>query len=78
MSKAKREYVKTRQPDDHGKRDFLRALAEYFCKDQAKMSIYLEMGSEHAKTWARLRSLTPIRGYPTVDEAERMLSEFLR
>jgi hypothetical protein len=59
------------------KKKFIKRLAEYLVKDQAKKSIQLEMGSFDAKEWAALRSLTPLNGYPTVEEAERILMEFL-
>lgn len=59
------------------KQEFIKRLAEYLAKDQAKWSIKLEMGDENAKTWAALRSWTPLMGYPTIEEAEKLLTEFL-
>lgn len=59
------------------KNRFIKRLAEYLVKDQAKKSIQLEMGSPAAKEWAALRRETPLFGYPTVEEAERTLTEFL-
>ena len=56
---------------------FIKRLATYFATDQGKWSIRLEMGSEDAKTWASLRSYTPLMGYPSVEEAEKLLTEFL-
>jgi hypothetical protein len=67
-----------RTAEGQKKLSFIDALAEYLCKDQAKMSILLEMGNDHARHWARLRNLTPLNGYPTVEEAKRILVEFLR
>jgi hypothetical protein len=55
------------------KKKFIKRLAEYLVKDQARKSIQLEMGGPDAKEWASLRSLTPIKGYPTVEEAEQVL-----
>lgn len=57
---------------------FIKALANYLVRDQAKRSIQLEMGSSDAKEWAEMRSLTPLMGYPTVDEAVQVLKEFLK
>jgi hypothetical protein len=60
-----------------GKRLFVRALAEFLAGDQARKSIELEMGRPHALEWAALRHRSSLSGYPTVDEAERALTEFL-
>lgn len=60
------------------KEQFIKQLAEYLVGDQSKMSIFLEMGKPEAKKWADLRSTTPLFGYPTVDEAEKELTEFLK
>jgi hypothetical protein len=59
------------------KKRFIRQLAIFLVEDQVKKSIGLEMGKESAKQWAALRSTTPLHGYPTVEEAEEALSEFL-
>lgn len=56
---------------------FIQALAEYLVADQAKKSIELQMGKESAKQWLNLRSMTPLFGYPTVEEAVETLTEFL-
>lgn len=56
---------------------FIYRLSEYLTKDQAKWSIKLEMGSEDAKTWAAMRNLTPLFGYPTHQEAVELLTQFL-
>jgi hypothetical protein len=59
---------------------FIRALAEYFGgPNQVKMSIKLQMDPAwtEAVTWAKLRGLTPLFGYPTVEEVERVLTRFL-
>ena len=60
------------------KQIFIHRLAEYMVKDQAMKSIELEMGKPSAKEWAAMRSLTPLHGYPTVEEAEKVLTEFLK
>lgn len=67
-----------RDHPDTMKKAFIKRLAEYFVVDQAKWSIKLSMNSADAKTWSELRNLTPLRGYPTLEEAEKVLSEFLR
>ena len=60
------------------KQAFIRKLAEFLAgPNSAKYSIMLEMGREEAKEWAAMRDLTPLFGYPTVDEAEKILREFL-
>lgn len=48
---------------------FIRALAEYLVNDQARKSIELEMGKPCAVEWAKVRNLSPVRGWATVDEA---------
>lgn len=70
-TRQRREIVRQR------KKLFIRALAEYLVGDQTRLSIELEMGKPHAREWATLRSKTPLIGYPTVDEAEQVLADFL-
>jgi len=60
------------------KAQFIRVLAEYLARDPAKQSILLQMGDPHAHQWAKLRGPTPLSGYPTIDEAEETLREFLK
>lgn len=69
---------KVAEPKTDRKAEFVRALAEYLVGDQARKSIELEMGKESAKQWAKLRGAAPLMGYPTVEEAEKILTEFLR
>ncbi len=59
------------------KRLFVEALAKFLVDDQASKSILLEMGNRLAKDWAELRSKTPLRGYPTTEEATQILSDWL-
>lgn len=59
------------------KAKFVRALAEYLVGDQARQSILLEARAPEALAWLKLRSATPLFGYPTVDEAVETLTEFL-
>ena len=60
------------------KQAFIHKLAEFLAgPNSAKYSILLQMDTEEAKDWAALRGLTPLFGYPTVDEAEEILREFL-
>lgn len=56
---------------------FVRGLARYLVANQAMQSIRLEAGDRGAQEWAALRALTPLFGYPTVDEAEQRLSDWL-
>ncbi len=78
MKKTLKKAEKEEAPSNKDqKKKFIKKLAEYLVKDQAKKSIQLEMGSQDAKLWAELRSLTPIVGYPTVEEAEYVLTWFL-
>ena len=64
--------------DADRKKAFIRRLAVFLAGDQARKSIELQMGKPSAREWAELRDLTPLFGYPTVDEAESQLTEFLR
>ena len=57
---------------------FIRELAEFLTCNQSTMSVRLEMSRPDAIAWAKLRSHTPLYGYPTADEAEKALTEFLR
>lgn len=59
------------------KKKFVRALAEYLASDLAHKSILCQMGKSEGRQWAELWNASPLRGYPTVDEAEKMLTEFL-
>ena len=60
------------------KAEFIRGLAEFLVSGQATKSIELEMGEPSALAWSKLRSLTPIFGYSTVEEAIETLTEFLQ
>lgn len=57
--------------------EFIKKLARYLAGNQAQKSIELQMGKDSAKEWAELRSTTPLVGYPTVEEAEHVLTHFL-
>jgi hypothetical protein len=67
------------------KRPFVRALAELLAADAMKKSIMLEasarvpsaMWVSLIKEWAAVREQSPLFGYPSVDEAEKQLAEFL-
>lgn len=56
---------------------FIHEIADFLTKDQGKWSIKLEMGDEAAKRWASLRAASPLMGYPTLEEAEQLLTRFL-
>lgn len=61
------------------KAEFIRVLANYLAgPNQALKSMEFQMGQSHAKEWAELRQATPLFGYPTVDEAIKTLTEFLK
>jgi hypothetical protein len=57
---------------------FVQYLAEYLVADQVHKSILLQMRSPAALEWQKLRNATPVFGYPTVEEAEKELIEFLK
>ena len=57
--------------------EFVHALAAFLAGGQAMKSIELQMGKESAKQWAALRATTPLFGYPTIEEAEQTLREWL-
>jgi len=64
------------------KQKFIRQLAEYLAgTNQCRYSILLSQRGqlkECADDWAALRGLTPLFGYPSVEEAEKILTDFLR
>ena len=60
------------------KAEFVRLLAEFLSgKDQAAWSIKLEMKDPVAQIWAKLRAATPLFGWLSIEEAEKVLTEFL-
>lgn len=60
------------------KAEFIKALAKWLAgPNSAHMSILLEMKNPQAEMWARIRDATPISGWASVEEAERVLTEFL-
>jgi hypothetical protein len=59
------------------KKAFIKELARFLASNQAERSIKLQMGKQSAKEWAALRGTTPLFGYPTLEEAETVLTEFL-
>lgn len=56
---------------------FVKELANYLVGNQAHMSILLEMNNPLAQQWAKLRNATPVFGWVTVEEAEKILTSFL-
>lgn len=56
---------------------FVKALAQFLVADQAKKSMQLALGVEVGHQWRDLRMTTPLAGYPTVQEAEKQLAEWL-
>jgi len=59
------------------KEQFIKELAAYLTSDVALRSIGLQMGKPDAEQWARLINLTPLNGYATPEEAEKVLMDFL-
>ena len=59
------------------KRAFVRALAEYLAGDAAAMSAGLAARRPDAIRWQSIRSTTPLFGWQSVDEAERVLLDWL-
>lgn len=61
---------------------FIKALAKFLAGDQAKKGIMLQMPNAVAYSvvseWAELRGCTPLFGYQTVEEAEKILTKWLR
>jgi len=62
---------------------FIKQLAHFLVADQAGKSVMLEIEAVSApvipwaREWAKLRDATPLFGYPTVEEAEAALMDFL-
>ena len=59
------------------KRAFVRALSEYLAGDAAAMSAGLAARRPEALRWQQLRATTPLFGWQSVDEAERVLLDWL-
>ncbi len=51
----------------------IKALAEYLVENQAIKSVRLQMGQPDAQEWSKIRNLTEIRGWATVEEAVEIL-----
>jgi hypothetical protein len=60
------------------KEAFIRRLAHYLVVNQATRSIQLQLGRPEAMEWSEIRNLTPLFGYPTIDEAMKTLTAFLK
>ena len=60
------------------KENFIKVLAKFLTEDQVKKSIYLQMKDPGAEEWAKLRGATPLFGYPSIEESEEILKEFLK
>ena len=83
LKRARAAAKATRQEPDR-KALFIDALAEFLVGDQAGKSIALEVEAKvspiirWASAWAKLRNATPLFGYPTLEEAKKTLTEWLR
>lgn len=79
MAKKKVEKVKIIEKDQ--KALFIKRLAVFLAGDQGKKSIMLGMPDGLAfslvKEWADLRNATPLFGYQTIQESEKILTEWL-
>lgn len=58
-------------------REFVHHLAVFLAGDAARKSIDMQLGKPYANEWAALRNSTPLVGYPSVEEAEQQLIQFL-
>ena len=67
---GKKKQIETRRSQ------FIHELAIYLVQDQAIQSIKLEMNNPEAKIWQKIRCSTPLFGYPTVEEAEKVLDDW--
>lgn len=56
---------------------FIHELAEFLVANQVEYSIGLELKQREAQRWAKLRNAAPLYGYLTVEEGEKILTEFL-
>lgn len=68
----------------HQKAVFIRRLAQFLAGRVAEKSLALDdrpgflLARSFAQEWAELRGATPIFGNPTIEEAEKILVEFLK
>lgn len=60
------------------KQRMIKALAKFLVENQTQKSIELQMGKASAKEWAELRQNSNLMGYPTVEEAEKTLTELFK
>jgi len=60
------------------KQKFIHELAKYLVGNSAEKSIKLQMETKEGKEWANLLNHTPIFGWKTIEEAEEILTDFLR
>jgi hypothetical protein len=60
------------------KQEFVKVLAEYLAgSNSAYMSIMLQMENHQAIVWSNMRSKTPLSGWPSEEEAEKVLGAWL-
>lgn len=62
---------------DERKPLFVKALARYLVGNQAEKSIKLQLSQRDAIEWRDVRQTTPLHGYPTIEEAENQLADWL-
>lgn len=60
------------------KEKFIKVLAKYLVGSSAEKSIKLQMETKEGKEWSELLNSTLIFGWKTVEEAEEILTEFLK
>lgn len=78
MAKTKTQKYDAEKRRRERKAALIKELAEYLAgTNQVMMSIKLETESEDAKQWLRIRSVSGLNGYPSVEEAEAELTRLL-
>jgi len=87
LKKILTEKIETERTKAAQRARFINALAGFLVSNQAGKSIELQMETERprpapltswAHEWAKLRSISPLFGYPSIEEAEKALMEFFK
>lgn len=60
------------------KEAFIKELVRYLVENQVIKSKGVELNNPVFCEWVTLRELTPIKGYPTIEEATKIITEFLK
>lgn len=59
------------------RKHFVHVVAEFLTEDIARKSIEAQVGTPLGRAWSRIWHASTLRGYPTLEEAEKTLEEFL-